>query len=192
MRLCSSTVRCNLSDSPYHGPHQANGLAFSVAEGVQVPPSLRNIFKEAQTDVGVPKPRNGCLEPWARQGNVFRGSCALYESCFWNLSPTLYALGVLLLNTVLTVTARQANSHKKQGWEQFTDSVIAKLNKEKSNLVFLLYVCEQFFLLKLRQFFKRGDKSYKGGVDLRNKRRGKTFEGLSVCLHNCLTTRTVL
>ena len=189
MRLCSSTVRCNLSDSPYHGPHQANGLAFSVAEGVQVPPSLRNIFKEAQTDVGVPKPRNGCLEPWARQGNVFRGCVVGVRS---KLSATSFALGVLLLNTVLTVTARQANSHKKQGWEQFTDSVIAKLNKEKSNLVFLLYVYEQFFVSKLRQFFKRGDKSYKGGVDLRNKRRGKTFEGLSVCLHNCLTTRTVL
>ncbi len=103
-----------LGQDPYHGPGQAHGLCFSVNEGVAPPPSLVNIFKEIQTDLGKPMPTNGCLNRWASQG-------------------------VLLLNTVLTVRAAQANSHKGQGWEIFTDRIIELLNDRPNPIVFLLW-----------------------------------------------------
>lgn len=103
-----------IGQDPYHGPNQGHGLAFSVQKGVAIPPSLRNIFKELNRDLGIPVPNHGNLESWARQG-------------------------VLLLNTVLTVRAGQANSHSKMGWEDFTDEVVEKLNVEKKGLVFLLW-----------------------------------------------------
>lgn len=103
-----------LGQDPYHGPGQANGLCFSVNDGVSFPPSLRNIFKEIKEDIGVDIPFSGNLERWARQG-------------------------VLLLNATLTVRAGQAGSHQNKGWETFTDAVIEKLNKEKEGLVFLLW-----------------------------------------------------
>lgn len=116
-RLCPlSCVRVViLGQDPYHGPGQAHGLAFSVQHGVQIPPSLRNMVKEAAADVGTElKPQHGCLEHWSTQG-------------------------VLLLNTVLTVRKANANSHKKQGWEQFTDSVIKLISARCSGIVFLLW-----------------------------------------------------
>jgi uracil-DNA glycosylase len=103
-----------LGQDPYHGPGQAHGLAFSVQDGVKVPPSLRNIYKEAKSDVGLQVPTHGNLTEWAKQG-------------------------VLMLNTVLTVEKAQPNSHKKQGWETFTDEVIKVLNKSEEPLVFLLW-----------------------------------------------------
>lgn len=103
-----------IGQDPYHGPDQAHGLCFSVREGVGFPPSLINIFKEIESDIGIPRPINGNLERWAYQG-------------------------VLLLNATLTVRAHQAGSHQKKGWEQFTDSVITKLNAEKMNIVFFLW-----------------------------------------------------
>lgn len=103
-----------LGQDPYHGPKQAHGLSFSVQPGVEAPPSLLNIFKELQTDLGCTIPNNGCLLPWAEQG-------------------------VLLLNAVLTVRERQANSHQGLGWEQFTDKVIAILNKRPEPIVFILW-----------------------------------------------------
>lgn len=103
-----------LGQDPYHGPGQAHGLSFSVPLGVRPPPSLLNIYKEIQADLGIPVSRNGCLEPWARQG-------------------------VLLLNSVLTVEHGQAASHQGRGWEQFTDSAIAALNDQRDDLVFLLW-----------------------------------------------------
>lgn len=103
-----------LGQDPYHGPGQANGLCFSVAPGVPFPPSLRNIFKELQEDVGVSPPPNGDLTPWARQG-------------------------VLLLNATLTVRAHAAGSHQNQGWEAFTDAVVAELNQHPRRLVFILW-----------------------------------------------------
>lgn len=103
-----------LGQDPYHGPGQAHGLCFSVPDGVQRPPSLQNIFKEIHQDLGIPVPATGNLEKWARQG-------------------------VLLLNATLTVRARQAGSHQKRGWEQFTDSAIRKLSQEREHLVFLLW-----------------------------------------------------
>ncbi|MBQ4215434.1 MAG: uracil-DNA glycosylase [Bacteroidales bacterium] len=103
-----------IGQDPYHGPGQAHGLSFSVPEGIQKPPSLVNIFKELQSDIGKPIPESGNLESWARQG-------------------------VLLLNATLTVRANQAGSHQKRGWEQFTDSVIRTLSDQKSGLVFLLW-----------------------------------------------------
>ena len=103
-----------IGQDPYHGPGQAHGLCFSVREGVDFPPSLTNIFKEIELDLGIEKPKSGNLERWAVQG-------------------------VLLLNATLTVRAHQAGSHQKKGWEQFTDSVISILNKEKQNLVFFLW-----------------------------------------------------
>ncbi len=103
-----------IGQDPYHGIGQANGLCFSVAEKVAVPPSLKNIFEEIRTDIGSPIPTSGNLERWADQG-------------------------VLLLNATLTVRAHQAGSHHKRGWEQFTDSVIEKLSNEKEGLVFLLW-----------------------------------------------------
>lgn len=103
-----------LGQDPYHGPGQANGLCFSVAPGVSFPPSLQNIFKEMVDDLGVNMPSCGDLTPWARQG-------------------------VLLLNATLTVRAHQAGSHQNQGWETFTDAVVARLNDHPRRLVFILW-----------------------------------------------------
>ena len=103
-----------LGQDPYHGPGQAHGLCFSVPEGIAHPPSLINILKELQQDVGKPYPKSGSLLPWASQG-------------------------VLLLNATLTVRAGQAGSHQKQGWEKFTDVVIEKLSSNKTGLVFMLW-----------------------------------------------------
>ena len=104
-----------LGQDPYHGPYQANGLAFSVNENVALPPSLKNIFKELSADIqNYQVPMHGDLSRWAKQG-------------------------VFLLNTVLTVEKGQAHSHADLGWEQFTDEVIETLNKQKENLVFLLW-----------------------------------------------------
>lgn len=103
-----------IGQDPYHGPHQANGLCFSVSEGIPPPPSLKNIFKEIKNDIGGELPRSGNLEHWARQG-------------------------VLMLNATLTVRAKQAGSHQKKGWEEFTDFVITTLSKEKKELIFLLW-----------------------------------------------------
>ncbi|MBM6865476.1 uracil-DNA glycosylase [Bacteroides caecigallinarum] len=103
-----------IGQDPYHGPGQAHGLCFSVNDGVQPPPSLVNIFKEINNDLGKPIPQSGNLTRWAEQG-------------------------VLLLNATLTVRAHQAGSHQRQGWEEFTDAVIRKLAEEKSNLVFILW-----------------------------------------------------
>lgn len=103
-----------LGQDPYHGPNQAHGLAFSVLPGIQVPPSLQNIYKELHEDLGCRIPDTGCLLPWARQG-------------------------VLLLNTALTVRAGQANSHRGRGWETFTDSIIRHLNAREKPVVFLLW-----------------------------------------------------
>ncbi len=103
-----------LGQDPYHGPGQAHGLSFSVQPGVEPPPSLLNIFKELHDDLGCTVPNNGCLKPWAEQG-------------------------VLLLNTVLTVREHAANSHHGQGWETFTDKIIALLNEREKPLVFILW-----------------------------------------------------
>lgn len=103
-----------LGQDPYHGDGQAHGLSFSVQPGVDVPPSLVNIYKEMHDDIGTYIPNNGCLTKWAEQG-------------------------VLLLNTVLTVRAHQANSHRGHGWEEFTDAVIAALDKEDRPMVFILW-----------------------------------------------------
>jgi uracil-DNA glycosylase len=103
-----------IGQDPYHGPGQAHGLCFSVRDGVGFPPSLLNIYKEIEMDLGIKRPTSGNLERWASQG-------------------------VLLLNATLTVRADQAGSHQKKGWEQFTDSVISTLNSEKENLVFFLW-----------------------------------------------------
>lgn len=103
-----------IGQDPYHGPNQANGLCFSVQEGIPHPPSLINIFKEIEADLGIPYPQNGHLERWAKQG-------------------------VLLLNATLTVRANQAGSHQKKGWEQFTDAVIKKISTEKKGVLFLLW-----------------------------------------------------
>lgn len=103
-----------LGQDPYHGPGQAHGLCFSVQPGVPLPPSLRNIYKEIASDLGVTMGRSGFLQSWADQG-------------------------VLLLNAVLTVEAGQAGSHQGRGWEQFTDRVIEILNEQREHLVFLLW-----------------------------------------------------
>ena len=103
-----------LGQDPYHEPGQAHGMCFSVKPGVEVPPSLVNIYKEIHSDVGAPIPKDGYLVRWADQG-------------------------VLLLNTVLTVRAHQANSHKGKGWEQFTDRVIELLNSREQPIVFMLW-----------------------------------------------------
>ena len=103
-----------LGQDPYHGPGQANGLCFSVHEGVRVPPSLVNIFKEIKADLGKPVPASGELERWAEQG-------------------------VLLLNATLTVRAASPGSHQNKGWETFTDAVIKKISDEKQHVVFLLW-----------------------------------------------------
>lgn len=103
-----------IGQDPYHEPGQAQGLSFSVPEGVPFPPSLQNIFKEIQLDLGKPMPPTGDLTRWAEQG-------------------------VLLLNATLTVRAHQAASHQRHGWEQFTDAAIRALNVERENLVFILW-----------------------------------------------------
>ncbi|OLS01526.1 uracil-DNA glycosylase [Tissierella creatinophila] len=103
-----------LGQDPYHGRGQSHGLAFSVKKGVMIPPSLRNMFKELNTDLGLPIPNNGYLEKWAKQG-------------------------VLLLNTSLTVREAQANSHSKIGWEIFTDRIIELLNERETPIVFILW-----------------------------------------------------
>ena len=103
-----------LGQDPYHGPGQAHGLCFSVPEGIDIPPSLRNIYRELEQDLGVPAPRHGCLTAWAEQG-------------------------VLLLNSVLSVRRGQAASHQGRGWEQFTDRVIAVINEQLQGAVFMLW-----------------------------------------------------
>lgn len=103
-----------IGQDPYHGPGQAEGLCFSVKEGVKMPPSLVNIFREVQADTGSPLPANGSLRRWAEQG-------------------------VMLLNATLTVRAHQAASHQKHGWEEFTDAVIRCLAEERDHLVFILW-----------------------------------------------------
>jgi len=103
-----------LGQDPYHGPGQAHGLSFSVPDGVAPPPSLINIYKEIETDLGHPKHASGNLDRWVKQG-------------------------VLLLNATLTVRARQAGSHQNKGWESFTDAVIRRLAEKKDHLVFILW-----------------------------------------------------
>lgn len=103
-----------LGQDPYHGENQAHGFAFSVQEGIKIPPSLLNIYKELNNELGCYIPNNGYLIPWANQG-------------------------VLLLNTVLTVRAHEANSHKDRGWEIFTDKVIKLLNERKDPVIFVLW-----------------------------------------------------
>lgn len=103
-----------LGQDPYHGPGQAHGLSFSVPQGVQIPPSLQNIYKELKADLGIPIASHGNLEHWARQG-------------------------VLLLNATLTVRAGQAASHHNKGWERFTDAIIHALNERREGLVFVLW-----------------------------------------------------
>jgi uracil-DNA glycosylase len=103
-----------LGQDPYHGEGQAHGLSFSVPEGVTHPPSLVNIFKELETDVGKPYPKSGTLTSWATQG-------------------------VLLLNATLSVRSGQAGSHQNRGWEQFTDAIISAISANKTGVVFLLW-----------------------------------------------------
>lgn len=103
-----------IGQDPYHGPDQANGLCFSVKDGIKHPPSLVNIFKEVHTDIGKPYPESGNLERWAEQG-------------------------VLLMNATLTVRAHEPGSHQKQGWEKFTDAVISQLSEERTDIVFMLW-----------------------------------------------------
>ncbi len=103
-----------LGQDPYHGPGQAHGLCFSVQDGIAIPPSLRNIYKELSQDIGITPATSGNLQAWAEQG-------------------------VLLLNAVLTVESGLAASHQKKGWERFTDSIVSLLNDKRDNLVFLLW-----------------------------------------------------
>jgi uracil-DNA glycosylase len=103
-----------IGQDPYHGAGQAHGLCFSVMPGVPLPPSLKNIYKELQRDLGIVPPEHGCLLDWAKQG-------------------------VLLINSVLTVEAGQANSHQGKGWENFTDQVMRRLNEQSRGMVFMLW-----------------------------------------------------
>lgn len=103
-----------LGQDPYHGPGQAHGLSFSVQDGVKLPPSLRNIYKELELEFQQPMPKNGNLSAWAQQG-------------------------VLLLNATLTVEAEKAGSHQKRGWEEFTDDVIAGISRDHDHIVFMLW-----------------------------------------------------
>ena len=102
-----------LGQDPYHGPNQAEGLSFSVSNEVLKPPSLQNIFKELESDLGIPFPKHNSLKPWAKQG-------------------------VLLLNAVLTVEEHKPTSHKDKGWEEFTDDIIKIINTKKDPVVFIL------------------------------------------------------
>ena len=111
---CSSGKAVILGQDPYHGPGQAHGLCFSVQPGGKLPPSLQNIFKELQSDLGIVPPKDGTLTKWAERG-------------------------VLMLNTTLTVRRGQANSHKNLGWTTFTDHIIEKLNEHEQPIVFLLW-----------------------------------------------------
>lgn len=113
-----------LGQDPYHGPNQAHGLSFSVQPTIKTPPSLVNIYKELQSDLGIPPVNHGYLKSWAEQG-------------------------VLLLNTVLTVRNGQANSHRGQGWETLTDAVIKKLNERATPIVFILWGKPSISKLKL-------------------------------------------
>ncbi len=103
-----------IGQDPYHGPGQAHGLCFSVRPGVEIPPSLRNIYKEIAADLGIAPSRSGCLQSWAAQG-------------------------VLLLNAVLTVESGKAAAHQGRGWERFTDRIIALLNEQGQHIVFMLW-----------------------------------------------------
>lgn len=103
-----------LGQDPYHGPKQANGLCFSVGDGIPLPPSLQNIYKEIQSDIGIKMPGTGNLDNWSRQG-------------------------VLLLNATLTVQANKPGSHQHQGWEEFTDAVIKEVSEKKEHIVFILW-----------------------------------------------------
>ncbi len=103
-----------LGQDPYHGENQAHGLSFSVKPGIKIPPSLRNIYKELKSDLDIDPPNHGFLEAWASQG-------------------------ILMLNTVLTVRNGEANSHKKKGWEIFTDEIIHKLNLREEPIIFVLW-----------------------------------------------------
>jgi len=103
-----------LGQDPYHGPRQANGLCFSVNDGIPLPPSLQNIYKEIEDDLGVQMPKTGNLDNWSRQG-------------------------VFLLNATLTVQANKAGSHQHQGWEEFTDAVVKIISEKKEHVVFLLW-----------------------------------------------------
>ena len=103
-----------IGQDPYHGPRQANGLCFSVQKGIDLPPSLRNIYHELSTDLGIAPAKHGDLSSWARQG-------------------------VLMLNSVLTVRAGEPTSHQGQGWEYFTDEIIDVVNRESENTVFILW-----------------------------------------------------
>jgi uracil-DNA glycosylase len=103
-----------IGQDPYHGEGQANGLSFSVNDGIRKPPSLQNIFKELESDLGYPIPSSGNLENWAKEG-------------------------ILLLNATLTVRSGEAGSHQKKGWEEFTDNVIRTISTQKENIVFLLW-----------------------------------------------------
>ncbi|UKS65134.1 uracil-DNA glycosylase [Rossellomorea marisflavi] len=103
-----------LGQDPYHGPNQAEGMSFSVKKGVKIPPSLRNMYKELESDIGCPVPEHGSLVKWAKEG-------------------------VLLLNTVLTVRDGEAHSHRNKGWERLTDHVIKTLNEREKPVVFILW-----------------------------------------------------
>lgn len=103
-----------IGQDPYHGEGQANGLCFSVNDGIKQPPSLKNIFKERENDLGIPIPNTGNLESWAKQG-------------------------VLMLNSILTVEKSKAGSHRRRGWETFTDTVVDLISKQKHNIVFMLW-----------------------------------------------------
>ena len=103
-----------VGQDPYHGPGQAHGLCFSVQKGIKKPPSLVNIFKELQNDLGITPPSHGCLEAWARQG-------------------------ILMLNATLTVRDGQANSHYGKGWERFTDAVLVRLKERSDPIIFVLW-----------------------------------------------------
>lgn len=103
-----------LGQDPYHNVGQAHGLSFSVRRGIEIPPSLKNIYEELKNDLGYEIPKHGCLESWAKEG-------------------------VLLLNTVLTVRAHQAFSHRDKGWEEFTDAIIRRLNEENRPMVHILW-----------------------------------------------------
>jgi uracil-DNA glycosylase len=121
-QIFNAFEHCNFQDlkvviigqDPYHGPNQANGLCFSVHDGIKHPPSLINIFKEIEQDLKIPYPQSGNLERWADQG-------------------------VLLLNATLTVRAHEAGSHQNKGWEIFTDAVIKTISNNKENVIFLLW-----------------------------------------------------